>query len=354
LNALAAAKQAIKENTAGAEGLSYSFFQTGLTSRSGLRQFEATRFVRDLARKDRSAELAQLAAKMNSAIRASSQLGEDPFAKVKGLITDMIEKLEQEAEADATKKAWCDKELAESNQKKDEKTNEIEKLSTQIDKMNARSASLKEEVADLQKALSALARTQAEMDKIRAEEKETYTKNKAEMEQGLKGVKIALKVLSDYYAKGDKAHSADEGGSSGVIGLLEVVESDFTKGIAEMTAAEESAASTYEQETKENDIEKATKEQDVTYKAKESKELDKTSAETASDRSGVQSELDAVLEYLKKIEGECIAKAETYEERKARFEAEIAGCKEALRILEEETATSLLQRSSLRGVRRHQ
>ena len=32
------------------------------------------------------------------------------------------------------------------------------------------------------------------------------------------------------------------------------------------------------------------------------------------DKSGAETELGAVLEYLAKIEGDCIAKAETYEE----------------------------------------
>merc|ERR1712039_354909 len=139
----------------------------------------------------------------------------------------------------------------------------------------------------------------------------------------------------------------------GIIGLLEVVESDFTKGLAEMTAEEEGAQNLYETQSKENEIEKATKEQDVKYKTKESTELDTSVAETGSDRSGVQAELDAVLEYLRKIEEQCIAKAETFEQRKARFEAELAGLKEALQILESETA--LLQKASsrLRGIRAH-
>merc|ERR1719436_2248773 len=129
------------------------------------------------------------------------------------------------------------------------------------------------------------------------------------MEQGLRGVKLALKILGDYYGQSDKDHAAAEGAGGNIIGLLEVVESDFTKGLAEMTATEQSAQAAYEAETKENEIEKVTKEQDVKYKTKESTELDKTVAETSSDRSGVQDELDAVLEYLKKIEEQCIAKA---------------------------------------------
>merc|ERR1719277_1263219 len=94
--------------------------------------------------------------------------------------------------------------------------------------------------------------------------------------------------------------------------------------------------------TRRNEIDRATKEQDVKYKAKESKQLDKTAAENTADRTSVQAELDAITEYLGKIEEQCITKAESYSERASRREAEIAGLKQALEILESETA--LIQR----------
>merc|ERR1712141_445645 len=157
------------------------------------------------------------------------------------------------------------------------------------------------------------------------------------------------KVLREYYAKGDAAHASDEGGGVGVIGLLEVVESDFSKGLIEMTSTEEAAQAAYDQETKENEIEKVTKEQDVKYKTEEATGLDKAIAEATSDKAGVQEELDAVLEYLKGIEDRCIAKPETYEERVARRDAELDGLREALSILENET--SFLQQNSRRTLR---
>merc|ERR1719434_418306 len=96
------------------------------------------------------------------------------FTKVKGLIADMITKLEEEAEADATHEAYCDKEIAESDVKHSDKTAEIAKLTSAIDQMSARSAQLKEQVAALQQALADLAASQAEMDKIRSEEHALY------------------------------------------------------------------------------------------------------------------------------------------------------------------------------------
>merc|ERR1712190_23795 len=142
--------------------------------------------------KQKSSALALLASRLDASTRFSSG---DSFVKIKGLISDMIEKLEAEAGADATKKAYCDKELEETNAKKSEKTAEIEKLSTRIDRASATSAKLKAEVAALQDELAKLAKSQAETDNLRQEEKTAYTSSKAEQEKGLAGVKLALKIL---------------------------------------------------------------------------------------------------------------------------------------------------------------
>merc|ERR1719189_3039556 len=123
LAALAKAKEIIKEAT-GAALDQVSFVQRSLiTSGRDLHRYEAVRLIRDLARKYNSGSLVQLASKMSAAMQSS-----DSFAKIKGLISEMIARLEQEAGADATKKAFCDKELAESNQKKSDKSKEIAKL----------------------------------------------------------------------------------------------------------------------------------------------------------------------------------------------------------------------------------
>merc|ERR1719265_1402478 len=96
------------------------------------------------------------------------------------------------------------------------------------------------------------------------------------------------------------------------------------------------------------------KSQDVKYKSKEAAHLDKSVSETSSDLESAQAELDAILEQLEKLNKMCVAKAEPYAERKARRDAEIAGLKEALSILEGEAV--LLQKASkhtLRGTKRH-
>merc|ERR1719321_586043 len=156
--------------------------------------------------------------------------------------------------------------------------------------------------------------------------------SKIEAETGLAGIKAALKVLKDYYAK----VSGDAG--SGIISMLEYAEADLTKGLSEMIEIEKMAQIEHEKASKKHAMTKVEKDKDVEYMTKESASLDKTLTDVKSDREGVQTELDAVNEYWSKIQEECVAKPEPYEEIKARREEEIAGLKDGLAVLEGETA----------------
>merc|ERR1711988_137025 len=276
--------------------------------------------------------------------------GADPFAKIKGLISDMISKLEAEAEAEATEKAYCDEQLAKTEAKKQELDSTIAKLTSKIDKAAAKSADLKSQVKELQKELSELAASQAEMDKIRMDEHSAYSAAKADLELGLSGVRKALSVLTEYYGSSaalvqeDSAqpavptHSKAGGAGGSIINILQVCESDFATDLAKEESAESDAAELYDKTTQENKITKTTKDQDVKYKTAEAVSLDKTISELSSDKDSTSTELGAVMEYYGQIKERCIAKPETYEERKARREAEIAGLKDALSILENEAA----------------
>eukprot|EP00746_Dinoflagellata_sp_MGD_P162347 gnl/MRDRNA2_/MRDRNA2_89871_c0_seq1.p1 gnl/MRDRNA2_/MRDRNA2_89871_c0~~gnl/MRDRNA2_/MRDRNA2_89871_c0_seq1.p1 ORF type:complete len:726 (+),score=241.67 gnl/MRDRNA2_/MRDRNA2_89871_c0_seq1:61-2178(+) len=373
LKALATAKKFIKDMTGFAQQQAYSgsasFVQLSmkahLRARSksqnqlaiGTSGFQAIKLIRHLASDLQSRALVQLAQRMSAAFRTSQGTNDDPFVKIKEMINEMIAKLVKEAEEEAGQKAFCDKEMSETEKSKADKESDIEDLSTKIEKASAESAKLKEEASVLSGELAALAKSQEEMDTMRNEEHATFVAASSDLEAGLKGLRMALKVLREYYSQ-DKSlmqvNIADEvqaqssfeasmqmgapqsGAASGIIGLLEVAESDFSKNLAEVKSAEEAAVDEYEKITQENKVMKAAKEQDLKYKTKESKSLAKAAADLNSDRDEVQAELDSILEYYEKLKPQCITKAPSYEERKARREKEIAGLKEALGILEGE------------------
>eukprot|EP00928_Gymnodinium_smaydae_P046710 TRINITY_DN31133_c0_g1_i1.p1 TRINITY_DN31133_c0_g1~~TRINITY_DN31133_c0_g1_i1.p1 ORF type:complete len:724 (+),score=240.09 TRINITY_DN31133_c0_g1_i1:57-2174(+) len=369
LKALAEAKKAIAEMTGGAAEQAYgapaSLLQVDsnqvstLRTRADLANFEVVNLVRKLAREQKSAALAQLAGQISAAMRegASGSVA-DPFAKVKNLISGMIERLMREAGEEAQHKAYCDKEMKETKQKTEELKYDIEKLSSKIDKSRADSAMLKDEVSTLQAELAEIARSQAEADGLRNEEHSVYVSAKADLEQGLTGVRMALKVLREYYAnnpasfaqqpEAPELHSKSTGAGTSIIGMLEVIEADLGKSLASTEMHEDSSATAYQKLSMENKLSKTTKEQDVKYKTKEAANLDKAASEAESDHESLQTELDAVLQVTANIRGMCELKPETYEERKGRREAEVAGLREALQILDGEAV--LLQRQShLRG-----
>merc|ERR1719171_3364215 len=248
LKALAEAKKILTSTTPGAEEHTYSLLQmasgSSLRSRADLASVEVVTLIKRLAKQHHSAALAQLASKISIVMRYGAAGGDDPFAKVKGLIMELIDRLLKEAEAEATEKAYCDEQMAKTEAKKSELEDEIAKLSAKIDKAAAASAGLKEDVKELQ-----------------------------------------------------EEHVKAAGAGGGIIDILEVVESDFANNLATVETEEADQAADYAKVTQENKIEKAMKEQDVKYKTQEFTALDKEIAELTSDKDTASTELSAVLEY---------------------------------------------------------
>ncbi|CAK0847318.1 unnamed protein product [Prorocentrum cordatum] len=353
LKTIAAAKKALVETSSGAVEQTYSFIQkvsSSLRTGADLKGAEVARFVKRLAKDHHSEALAQLASRITALMQYGSGAGADPFVKVKGLITDMIEKLQAEADAAATEKAYCDEQIAKTEAKKSELEDDIAKLTSKIDTKSAHSAKLKEEVKTLQTELASLAKEQAEMDQIRSDQHADYLQAKADLELGLEGVGKALSILRKYY-QGDGAAMLQSQQPAKPVFHSKVVESDFAKNLADEEATEADALSSYDARTQEIKVSMATKSQDVKYKVQEFKGLDKDVNELSADRTSTNEELSSVLEYFAQVNQRCIAKPETYEERKARREAEIQGLKEALAILSDETAASLLQARKHRSLR---
>merc|ERR1719247_221934 len=366
LEALALAKKILVEKTGGAADRAYSFLQVsswaGMHAKAGTRAMARVMEQRDAViaqvqriAKDGSTEMMQLAQRL----RMASLMSADPFAKIKGMIQEMIEKLVEEAGKEAEHKAYCDKEMGETKVKKEDKSGEVEDLQVKIDKATSKIAKLKQDINTLSQELAKIAEEQQTADKIRAEEKAAWESAEADFTSGLEGVGMALQVLRDYYAEKEesllqtgththaqahmhaKVHarqSKSSGAASGIIGMLEVVESDFSKLLAEGKAAESQAVKIYEEQTTENKIATKTKETEIKYKTKDQKETEALLEDLKEDIGGSKKELDAIMQYWEKLQPICVAKPEPYEERKKRREAEIAGLKEALKILEEESA----------------
>jgi len=353
LKALATAKKIIVEATSLAQTDQTDQTDSFLQLTSSSTGSQVVHMLKKLASEEKSKSLAQLASRVASALRIGMSSGEDPFVKIKAMVSDMIEKLQQAQADDATQKAFCDKEMKETKAKKEDKETDVEKISTKKEQKEAQSAKLKEQVAALQKELSEIVGAQAEMTNLRSEEKLAVDAATPELKKAIKGIQLALKTLKDYYAKAaDAAHGAS-GASSGIIALLETAETDFIRNLNEMVAEEEMAVAAYEKQTQENALTKQAKEADVKYKTKEAVALDKAASDLGTDLSGTQDELDAVNSAWSSLQSQCIAKPASYDERQKRREAEVARLQDTLEVLESQAALVQVSTKHLRGVRRH-
>jgi len=361
LEALRKALEIIQSSTGPGAARAYGLLQTNQKARSTKDASDrVVSMLAQLQKQTGDSVLAQLSMRVKAALSSGAADGADPFAKVKGLIQDMIEKLVADAAAEASHKAFCDKEMAESEDKIADHTAHIEKYTARKDKAVASIERLTGEIAQLQADLAQIAKLQAEMNKMREEEKAAFAVAKKEYEDGIEGLSGALQLLRDYYSEGESfvqadqpsvgTHSKASGEATGIIGMLEVAESDFTKLLSEATVAEESAQREYDKVSQENEVATAMKKTSAAGKETEVKETKSRVGELESDISAEQTELDAVNEYYDKLKPACIAKPEPYAERKRRREAEIAGLKEALSILEGLDDDSFL---AVRTVRRH-
>merc|ERR1719330_1297851 len=79
----------------------------------------------------------------------ASKIAADPFAKVKQLIQELIERLLREASNEANQKGWCDKSIADAKQKREYAAEEIADLNSQLESLEANIGELSEEMRKL-------------------------------------------------------------------------------------------------------------------------------------------------------------------------------------------------------------
>merc|ERR1719161_2739945 len=308
--------------------------------------------------------LIRLGHKYNSfaMLTLASASASDPFAKVKGLVQDMIAKLMDEAAQEADHKAFCDTELGKTRKAKDEKSRKMDQYRTRIDSAATTKAELGNALTELQSEVAGIDKAQAAATSLRGEEHATFLKASADYKNSAEAVEKAMSVLSEYYgssslvqvkaAKGKKQPSfgSKTGGdtASTILSILEVSAEDFTKLLAEIEASEAEAQATYDKLTDDNKVSKASKLAEIRGKQSEVKSLTVALSHHNEDYKGVEKEYGAVMDYLDKLKPECETKAMSYAEKKARREAEIEGLKEALGIIEGTTIpspeTALIQR----------
>jgi len=185
---------------------------------------------------------------------------------------------------------------------------------------------------------------------LRQEEKATNTATIKDSKEAQTAVAQALTVLREFYEKAgeatallqqqpespeifDKPYKGMQAENGGVVGMLEVIQSDFARLESDTKASEASAQKEYDEFMTDAKVDKEKKSTDIEHKT--AKKQDETQALTVKneDLEGTQKELDAALAYFDKLKPSCVDAGVSYDDRVSRRKEEIESLQEALRIL---------------------
>jgi chromosome segregation ATPase len=308
--------------------------------------------------------LASAGQKMKSQVLALAalrvQATEDHFVKVRQIIKDLIARLEADAESEATQKTFCDEAMTAAMTSRDDANSEIETLAAEKAKLESEKATLEKEIAELAAAIADLKQALIEATELRQAEQAENEKTIATAEEGEAAVKEALKVLEEFYSnafvqKGkyvppnsdregktvsdrapeifDTTYHGDQTESKGIIGLLEIIVSDFERTISTVKTEEEIAEAAFQKFKTETEATIDEKTKSKEEKEARVKDIEDLLVENKDNTLEQEELLKAALAQLEGLHGQCVAGEETYEDRVAKREKEIEALKEALQIL---------------------
>jgi len=348
-----AIEKAIEIISSGAVAGSADKHLPALVQKSSFAQLRSESNNNEAALKKVAAFLQKRSSSIGSQLLAliATKAGEDPFIKVKQMIKDLIVKLMEEAAEEAEHKAWCDTELSSNEQTRKEKTASVESLTAQKDELEASIAKLTEDIAELAQAIADLDAAMAKYTGLRNEEKAKNKATTADAAAAQTAVAQALTVLKDFYEKAaeatsftqkqqpespeifDSEYKGMQSGNGGVVGMLEVIESDFARLEADTKAAEESAQKEYDEFMTDSATDKSKKTTDSEHKTAKKQDENQSLTQTLEDLQGTQEELDAALAYFDKLKPSCVDAGVSFEERVARRKEEIESLQSALQVL---------------------
>eukprot|EP00930_Biecheleria_cincta_P019942 TRINITY_DN1509_c0_g2_i1.p1 TRINITY_DN1509_c0_g2~~TRINITY_DN1509_c0_g2_i1.p1 ORF type:complete len:673 (+),score=249.40 TRINITY_DN1509_c0_g2_i1:57-2075(+) len=301
--------------------------------------------------------LQQGASSLGSRVLAAAavRVRADPIAKVKEMIQNLITKLNEQNDKAAEKKAECDLQLTENKATREDKTDQVDTLKSEIDQLSATITKLGEETVTLTKEIDELNAAMKSATELRLKEKEKNTAAIKDAKEAQAAVASALSVLSEFYEKAgeatalvqqsassladqpeifDESYNGMGGESGGVIGMLQVIESDFARLEAETTAEEAKAVKEFNDFMEDSKVDKASKATAVEHKSRKKQTKSQDLTTSKADLLCTEKELDAAMDTFKKLSASCLDTGASFAERQAQRAQEIKDLQEALEMLQ--------------------
>jgi len=223
-------------------------------------------------------------------------------------------------------------------------------LQAEIDQLRATVAKLTEDISELTVAVADLDSAIARQTKLRHEEKAKNTETISDAASAGTAVDQALAVLREFYVKAgeatafvqkaaapdgtyDSAYKGMDTESDAVLGMLEVIQTDFARLESATKTAEVSAQHEYDEFMTDSKTDKEAKATNLEHKATKKQDTESAFTTKSHDLVATQKELDAAFVYFDKLKPSCVDAGDDFNDRVVQRKEEIASLQEALRAL---------------------
>jgi len=328
-------------------GAKASFLQTDANAeRMAERALHVGAMLQEMAGELKSPALAAVSVKISS----------NPFAKVKELIQKLVERLIAESTAEATKKGFCDTEVGKAKKDRDFRWTDTGKLTASLATLHAKEDELIAAITTLTEAKESTQAALEEAQTLRDEQKAENLDSIKDARAGKDAVSEAIGILKQFYKQSakakvllqaspvdeedpgasDTAYQGNQAASGGIIGLLEVIHTDFEHTLTTTEADEKKAAADHVEFERDSKSDIASKEKGIELNSQDLEFCRNNIDQKTRDLDNMQGLLDSALKTLEDLKPTCIDTGMSYEDRVAKREAEIEALKKALCMLDPE------------------
>jgi len=300
-------------------------------------------------------------AKLHSTLLMSlaGQISADPLLKVKQLIQELIERLLAEEASEGTQKGWCDKATADATQKRDYAAEKLEELNGEMANLEALINKFGMENKILQEEISENNRNRKKATAMRLEEKAENNETVVAAEAGLGALNMAIDILDKFYKSAAKvtvdlglvqgpaddapdagfdngeAYTGAGGAAGGILGMLDVIKSDFERTISETKKAEDKGAAEFRDFITAALISRAEKQATMAQQRQQKHDAEDDLEDAEGSLHSQSVILTTAIKELRDLKPTCIDTGMSYEERVALREDEIESLKKAECVLEQ-------------------
>jgi len=275
-----------------------------------------------------------------------ARLSKDHFVKVRNLIKDMVARLGQDAEDEATQKGVCDENIKKNVDVRDKENQDIEDSTGKLSKASADKERLSAENVVKSSDIAKTTKAKQELTKLNKIEIDNLVATKVAATIGQQSIQFAIQTLTCIFNPGaaecqvpsflqtSESHLARQKLASTILDNLQTIESSFQQKIDTSGDTIDSTKTEFDEQIEEYDATIQSLEGKVKENEGSIATLKDDITNAKDELNSSMTEKEEAVSLLEALKAQCVDGEETFEERSAKAKEEIEALKEAYNLLD--------------------